>query len=210
MKATIRLVALIISVTLLLVGCAEQPTFSRSHPYDYFLNSHNGRYTSYRTQPLIEAPTNVKLPKSEPFTLKFYLRIFSDEPTHVWFAPTARVFDMQVEGYGKINKYNINDYFADPDAVEHCVVKRNGEIISEYYEREFIINARFIGEPYTSGLIEIWYGCKYPAKDQDGNDYIADHDNFVTCYYAASDEHIVLSTVSCGSAESFLLYNMED
>ena len=202
MKATIRLVALIISVTLLLAGCAERAPFETHDEFFPFVNTSDGYRRSMEVMPSFVLPTDTVLPINEAFAFKLYMRLNSDKPTRISIYIYSHFFDLSVGEHGNGEGFTVDDFFEDPDAIKHCVVKKNGKVISDQYEKEIPLYAKYTGSPYTTGSFAISYYCTFEDCEQQKvtEEY----------YYATTNDRIVISDVSCGSAEAILLLDAEE
>ena len=199
MKKVSPVIAALLSVCILLVSCTSQEVFG---PEDMYENTGGGMYFGMRRSGFsVDFPIGKRIPVDEMIDIVLKARIAPDTSfEYLSFSASEYGFLFSCKDYiTGIKKdsftLSIENFFGAPDQIHHYVIKKNGEVTSEYYQRSFSLSVKYIGTQPASGFFTVHCDSHVSFTDEDGNVNYYNGDGGKIIYYAVNDGYIAFSDI---------------
>ena len=210
MKNIVRITALLISLALFLVGCADTHKIN----YDEGEPDHlGGMYFGMTLSGFgMDFPEGERIPVDQPLLINARMIFYDDvELSDIQIKAYSENLDFECAELGaKSDEHtfviHIDELRPDLDGVKHYVKKSNGSPVSVYYERSFVFSARCINTESYAGGISFYISACTTYIDENG-ELVSQYGNEGKYLYFATDgEYVAFSKISRGTAESYLVY----
>ncbi|MBQ2252238.1 MAG: hypothetical protein II329_04640, partial [Clostridia bacterium] len=206
----IRITALLISLALFLVGCADAHKIN----YDEMEPDHLGGmyFGMTHTGFSIDFPEGERIPVDQPFLINAKITFYDDvELSDIRIGANSEKLcfvckELGVKSEGQTLHIEIDELNSDSYGVKNYEKKSNGLPVLIYCERSIVISVKCLTSEKYAGGMSFTIGGRTTYIDE--NDKLVSEygDDGDYLYFATDGEYIAFSTISRGTAESYLVY----